>query len=91
MILVETLDKDGYKHLIWRKEKDQTVGLSADPPFLGQLDYNEIEKELHNMLVDRRLTNWREVQKQQNSIGGIVSSVVTKRIIALYRQAEKEA
>lgn len=91
MILIETIDNDGYKHLSWYKEGDNSIGICADPPFLGQIDWLEVEKEIHNTLVDRRLIDWKAVQEQQNSITHIVNAIVKRKIIALYRQATKEA
>lgn len=90
MELIETVDENGYKHLQWCINKDDTIGICADPPFLGQLDFDEIEKEIHNALIDKRLINWSEVQKQQQAIAGILNAIIRKKIVFLYRQAEKE-
>lgn len=89
MRLVEYTDKDGYKHLSYIKDNQSDSeaknGLPADPPDIKQLDWEGIKRDIHNSLVDQRLINWQAVQRNQNSISGIVNKIVRKAIIGLYR------
>lgn len=92
MRLVEWIDPDGYKHLSWLKDSQPDSaapnGLQADPPDINRLDWEEIKREIHNQMVEQRLTTWLDVQKRQNAISGIVLGVVRKPIVALYRSTE---
>lgn len=94
MKLVKWIDDKGYKHLSWIMNGDldneAPNGIRADPPLLGRIDWSEVEKEIHNLLVDRGLINWQEVQKQQNGVSNTIITVLKRRIIALYRSQEKE-
>lgn len=94
MRLVEWLDEDGYKHLSWIKDNDLDIsapkGIKADPPILDQIDWKQVEKELHNALVERRLSNWQAVMKSQSGVNSTIISVLKRKIVALYRSAEKE-
>lgn len=90
MRLVKWTDKDGYKHLSYIKDDDPDEeapnGIPADPPILGRLDWAVIEKELHNLLVDRGLINWQEVQRQQNALISTILGVLKRKIVAIYRE-----
>ena len=85
-------DNDGYKHQSLVRDGDPDsaaeTGIPNDPPDLNQLDWNEIERELHNRLVEAGLITWVDVQRSQNGLTGIVRAVVHKRIVQLYKLQE---
>jgi hypothetical protein len=41
-------------------------GIPLTPPDLSQLDWEEMKRELHNSLVDKKLFTWDDVQREQN-------------------------
>jgi len=90
MRLVTWEDKDGYLRQAWVKDSDPDEmaksGIRHDVPDLSVIDWDEVQKELHNTLVKRGLITWQDVQDQQSSLGPAVLSILKKRLIALYRQ-----
>lgn len=94
MRLVEWSSEDGYKHLSLVKDDDTDdmapYGISRDPPNIDQLDWQAIKRDLHNALVERRLTDWRDVQKNQDSLAGAVMSVLHRQLKILYRSKMTE-
>lgn len=90
MRLIEWMDGEGYKHLSWIKDNDPDTagpqGIPADPPDLDQLDWNGLKRDLHNALVERRLTDWQAVQRQQDGVTASILGVFKRNIIGLYRQ-----
>jgi hypothetical protein len=58
------------------------------PPDLRSLDWQTIVKELHNLLVERGLITWRDVQISQNGVNAVITTVLKKKIIDLYKLQE---
>lgn len=92
MKLVTVSDNKGWLKAYWVKDTDADVrfGIPVNPPDINKLDWDEIKKEIHNQLVERNLTTWQDVQREQSAITSIVNSVVRNRIIQLYKIAESE-
>lgn len=92
MRLVKWTDQYGYKHrsLVRDADPDDMAeqGIRQDPPSLDELDWEGVKRDLHNSLVDMELTSWREVQ-QRGGIPGAILGAVKRRLISLYREAEK--
>jgi len=88
MKLVEWTDEVGWKHLALLRDGDPddmaTQGISRDPPDINQLNWDEIKRDLHNELVNRRLSDWRDVQKRQGDLTGAVQAVLRRRLKLLY-------
>jgi hypothetical protein len=82
-------DGDGYKHVSRLRDRDPDhmapEGIPLDPPDLSQLDWQEIQRELHNLLVDKELFTWKDVQRSQNGVSSSILSVMKRPIVALYR------
>ncbi len=95
MKTVTWTDERGWKHvsLIPDGVPDtptmRKAGIRQDPPDLSELDWEGIKRELHNSLIDAGLVTWRDVQRQGNSIQGIVMRVIRKPIVELYRQYDQ--
>ena len=93
MRLVTWTDDDGYRRRAHVREGDldekaPDSGVPADVPDVSQLDWKEVEKDLHNMLSDRGYITWADVQRSQNGISTVVKLVLSRRIILLYRQQD---
>lgn len=90
---VKWTDENGWKHISKVKKDDPDdmapFGLSLDPPNVNQIDWDEVKKNLHNALVNLELSDWRDVQKHQDSIRSAVLSALKRPVIALYRIAEE--
>jgi hypothetical protein len=89
MRLVEWTDEQGYKHLSFLRDSDPDKvapqGIPYDPPNLDQLDWESVKREIHNELVSRRLIKWDDVKVSQDGVTNVVRSVLTRRILMLYR------
>jgi hypothetical protein len=92
MKLVTWEDKHGYKHrsLVRDDDSDEMAqyGILQDPPNLEGLDWEGIKLDLHNALAERGLYSWRDVQEKRGLRGAILSAM-KRRLVYLYREAEK--
>jgi hypothetical protein len=83
-------DEDGYKRVSLLRDRDPDhmapEGIPLTPPDLSQLDWEEMKRELHNSLVDKKLFTWDDVQREQNGVSSAILSVMKRRMIALYRR-----
>lgn len=86
-------DKNGLKHrsIIRDSDPDDMApqGLLQDPPVLEEIDWEGVKRDLHNALVERELYSWRDVQEKRGLRGAILSSL-KRRLVQLYREAEKD-
>lgn len=93
MRLVEWTDDNGYKHLSWVKDNDPDYkaneGLRHDPPDVDRIYWDEIKKQLHNRMVEMRITSWQDVMKHQNAVTSFTTSIIKKNLIYLLREGEK--
>lgn len=62
-------------------------GVPQDVPDLERIDWEELQRELHNELHRRGLFTWGDVQRSQNGLTGAILAVVRRRLVALYREA----
>lgn len=92
MRIVVVEDRLGYKRAYWVKNEDPDdmaeEGLPLNPPNLDFLEWEEVKRDLHNMLVDRGLFTWMDVQKAQNGVTSSILGAMRKRLINLYRNRE---
>lgn len=92
MKIVEYKDDNGVKHLSLLRNEDldemARYGIPNDPPDIFSLDWEEIQKDLHNLLVDKRLITWMDVQASQSGLTSTIVQVLKKRLINLYRHRE---
>lgn len=90
MRLVQWVDENGYVRQSYVKDDDPdemaVSGIRHEPPDITRLDWEAIQRELHNELVKRNLISWKDIQAQQNSLVPTISSVLKRRLIALYRE-----
>lgn len=97
MKTIDYIDRDGYKRRrIIRDnvpDKEAHRGIPLEPPDLSQLDWKEIERNLHNRLMDRGLITMKDV-RELKTLQNAVVSIVQPEIVRLYKQQielEKEA
>lgn len=91
MRLVKFYDDDGYLRQVHARNSDtdeeaRETGIAHNPPDLSQIDWKEVERELNNLLVERGLITWIDVQKGGDSLTSAIKTVMKRKIIALYRQ-----
>ncbi len=93
MRVVTWVDKNGYKHRSLLRDQDPDrlaeSGIPLDPPNLHRLDWDELVRELHNLLVDREISDWDSVQRNQNAITSSIITVFKRPIVGLFRTEEK--
>jgi len=93
MKIVVWTDDRGYKHRSMLRDRDPDrmapEGIPLDPPDLSQLDWEGLVKDLHNMLIDKELSTWDEVQKSQTGVTSSILSVMKRPIVALYRNGNR--
>lgn len=89
---VITTDRRGFKRAWWVVDEDPDElaeqGIPLNPPDLDLLEWEEVKKTLHNMLVDRGLFTWKDVQRAQNGVTSAILTAMKRRVISLYRNRE---
>jgi hypothetical protein len=92
MRIVIKEDRFGYKRAYWVKNEDHDdsaeEGIPLNPPDLDLLEWEEVKRDLHNMLVDRGLFTWVDVQRAQNGVTSSILAAMRKKVISLYRNRE---
>jgi hypothetical protein len=90
MRLVRKVDKDGWIRQAYVRDRDPDSafesGIPHEPPDLKQVDWDEVARELHNLLTERNLIAWLDVQAQQNGLQNAIISVMKRKLVALYRE-----
>ena len=91
---VKWTDRHGWNHLSLVRDGDPDEmaesGLLRDPPDVNGIDWEVVKRELHNRLVDAGLVTWADVQRGQKAVTGIVSAVLRRRVIGLYRLDDRQ-
>lgn len=93
MKVVKLTDERGF--LKWFLIRDQDaddlakkIGMPVGPPSFARLDIEAMAIQIEQMLAERGIHDWNDVQRTQNSVTNVVSAVVRKHVTALYRQNE---
>jgi hypothetical protein len=88
------VDEKGYKRRSAIRDSDPDTmapqGIPAGPPDLQRLDWENLVKELNNMLVDREINSWRDIQVHQNAVSNAIVSIFKRPIVALYREQRND-
>lgn len=74
-----------YISLIRDNDTDPTTGIIQSPPDVQQLDWESIQRNLHNTLLERGLLTLKDVQIRQNEFNKIVLAAVGKPLLKLYQ------
>lgn len=90
MKVTRWIDSNGYQRVSVVHDKDSVLeavhGLRKGPPDITALDWEDIIRDLHNELVDRKLFSYQDVIQSKSGISGAILSVLRRRIITLYKQ-----
>ena len=84
-------DESGKKHvaLVRNTDLDSVAiagfGISQDPPDVSLIDWDTVQIELHNELLNRSLLTKEDVERSQNGVSSAIIRVLKKKILALYR------
>ena len=86
---IEYTDEEGFNHLSLIQNNmslsDAQKGILLDPPDLTRLDWDEIVRDLHNLLVKRGLITIKDVNELQ-TLNNTILKVIAPRISELYRE-----
>lgn len=93
MKLVKYTDARGYNYLSLIRDGDPDEaapqGILQGPPPLDELDWEAVKRDLHNQLTEMGLFSWKDLQEKKGLRGAILSAL-RKRLVYLYREAEKD-
>jgi len=65
-------------------------GIPLGPPDLTRLNWDGLVRDLQNLLVEKGLFTWNDVQKAQNGVTSSIVTVFKRAIIALYKTEDKQ-
>jgi hypothetical protein len=95
MRTVIVVDRFGYKraYLCTNDMSDDEAeqGIPQTPPDLDLIEWEEVKKNLNNILVDREIFTYRDVCQAQNAISSVCKAVLKNRIVNLYRNREAKS
>ena len=93
MRTVEWEDRNGYRHRSLVRDTDHDSmapnGILQDPPDLGLLDWEGIQRDMHNAMVERNIRTWGDLQLCQ-CIQYIVAQSGLGRRLKLLLKAQSE-
>jgi len=85
-------DKFGYKRVSLIRDTDPDdlapQGVPIGPPDLDLVDWEEVKRDLNNMLVDRNILTYGDIQRQNTGVSSCVRSCLTSKVVNLYKQTE---
>lgn len=90
---IEWTDADGYMRHRLVKDTDpdslRDKGIPLEPPDINQLDWSAVRRNLHNQLMARGITTYKDIQRAQNGITAAVRAALAQPLIQLFREEEK--
>lgn len=88
MRLVRYEDESGFLHQSLIREdmplSDAHMGVPHDPPDLTRLDWQEIQKEINNLLIERNLITLKNISR--GALENTIKSVIIPKLIQLYKE-----
>ena len=85
-------DRRGWKHVSLVRDNDPDeagqTGVPVGPPDLDRLDCEEVKRDLNNMLVEMGILTYRDIQRLNTAVSTAVRSVLTTRVVNLYKEME---
>ncbi len=95
MKTIIVVDRFGYKRAYLCKddmsEDEAEQGIPQTPPDLDLIEWEEVKKQLNNILVDRGIFTYADVCQARNAVTGACKSVMKNRIVNLYRNREAKS
>lgn len=87
MKLVTFQDDQGRRHksLIRDNDTDPTIGLIQSPPDLSQLDWQAMQVNLHNALLDKGILTVSDAQDRVSDFNQCVLAAIGKPLFSLYQ------
>ena len=92
MKTIIVMDRFGYKRA-WlctdgMSDDEAEQGIPQTPPDLDLIEWEEVKKQLNNILVDRGIFTYHDVCQARNAITNASKAVLKNRIVNLYRNRE---
>jgi hypothetical protein len=88
-------DDKGYRRAALVRDDDPRgwgpYGIPLEPPDIGQVNWELIQRELHNALVDQGLFTVDDVRRNQNAVGTIICRIIKREVITLFKLRDQEA
>lgn len=85
-------DKFGYKKVSLIRDTDPDdlapQGVPVGPPDLDLVDWEEVKRDLNNMLVDRGILTYQDIQRLNTAVSSCVKACLTSKIVILYKHTE---
>lgn len=82
-------DKNGYKYVTLIRDGDADdaaeSGIPIGPPDLDDLDWDGAKRDINNLLVDRGLITFQDLQMQMSGLASAVAKPIMKRLIQIYK------
>jgi len=82
-------DENGFLRAVWIPDNRPDLPISAGVPVgadLSEIDWQAVHKEIHNLLIERGLIDWNDVQHQQTGVTSAILSVLKPKIIQCFRK-----
>lgn len=83
-------DEDGFMHQSFIKEdmplSEAHMGIPHEPPDITRLDWQEIQKEINNLLLERDLITLKDVSNQRGALENTIKAIIIPKLIQLYKE-----
>lgn len=91
MRLVVYQGEDGLYHRALVRDQDPDLmaayGVPVDPPdVINAIDWTQVARELHNLLVQRGVVDWDSAIRQTDSLSSAIMTVLKPRLVNLFKQ-----
>lgn len=85
-------DERGRKHLstIRDTDTDPSIGFLQSPPDVDKLNWDEIKRTLHNLLLEKGIFTVRDAQRYQKDFNWCVLVAVQKPLFRMYQEEEND-
>lgn len=92
---VKYTDAQGYQRTAYVRDTDPDelapLGVRADPPDVAQIDWADVRRRLHNLLAERGLLTWADVEHSQNALVGVAQAALAQPLKQLFRAQAQSA
>jgi hypothetical protein len=92
MKIIKWTDADGWNHESLVREIDnpqdaiQGRGVKRDPPDIKRLDWEQIKRDLHNILLAKGVVSYADIQQKQTGLNQAVASAIVPKLLELYKE-----